>query len=162
MKLRFAMATLLAVIMGLTGAAAGAHQDYNRDGLPSENKRCDTWYRQGHHKNGPDGRHSDDHTNEFDEGEIQGTGIYVHNHTGHYVVRHEAFYVEVVGGDGLRNDENNQGGYAQFEVDAADDAPDIDGHASTFAGTNGAMHEENACVSAGDNKVGDEGEQPGN
>ena len=168
MKLRMIGAMAIVAIVGLVGASAGAHGDHSADGNNDSGKRCDTWYREGHAKDAANRKdnnanfdestgHSEDHENEFDQGE---TGpVYVHNHTGHYVVRHDAFYVEVVGGGGYSRDGNN-GGYVQGEVDPGSGAPDADFHGNFFGGTNGDMHSEGGCVSVADTKVGDEGEQP--
>lgn len=152
------LATLAVLAVAALPSFAGAHEDYNGDGNNDSDRRCDTWYREGHETGTGQNKHSEDHTEpEFDQGEVG--PLYIHNHTGHYVIRSEAFYIEVVGGDGYARDGNN-GGYVQFEVDAAEGAPDVDGHADFFGGTNGGMHAENVCLSVADNKVGDEGEQP--
>jgi hypothetical protein len=166
MRRMLAMTALVAV--ALSGAAASAHDDSSPDGAA---QRCDTWYRAGHQKGTP--AHSEDHSApDYDYGDVgyipqnqagvpagTETGVYVHSHTGHYVVRHDAFYVEVVGGGGY-NRGGNQGGYVQSEVDPGSGAPDADAHADVFAGTAGAMHAEDACVSVADNKVGNQGTQP--
>lgn len=178
MKLRMVGAVAVVAIVGMMTASAGAHDDPSNDGNNNSPKRCDTWYREAHARDAqgdadkipkddptgsdnprfdPNTGHSEDHEHGFDQGE---TGpLYVHNHTGHYVVRSDAFYIEVVGGGGYSRDGNN-GGYVQGEVDPGSGAPDADFHGNFFGGTNGDMHSEGACVSVADNKVGDQGEQP--
>lgn len=154
---RFLAAVAVFAIAALP-SFAGAHEDYNADGDNNSATRCDTWYRDDHQTGPVQNQHSEDHSDpEFDQGEVG--PLYIHSHTGHYVVRHDAFYVEIVGGGGYSRDGNN-GGYVQTEVDAAEGAPDVDGHFDLFAGGNGGMHAENVCLSVADNKVGDEGEQP--
>lgn len=147
------------IVVALAGSFAGAHEDYNDDGPNDSETRCDTWYRTDHEAGDPGEETSHEHEDEFDNGEVV-PGVYVHNHTGHYGVRGDGFYVEVVGGGGYSNGEGNQGGYVQGEVDLMEGAPDADFHTSTFSGTDGSMHEENLCLSVADNKIGDEGEQP--
>lgn len=156
--IRRIFAALAIGAVALSGAAAQAHKDYNADGNNTSTKRCDTWYRTGHESGTTGNKSSDHHTSDFDNGEVA-PGVYLHNHTGHYVVRHDAFYVEVIGGGGYAR-EGNQGGAVQAEVDPAAGAPDADAHVDFFAGTNGAMHAENACASVADNKVGNQGTQP--
>lgn len=171
------MAVVAAI--GLSGVAASAHDDPSPDGNrgagASDNnvKRCDTYYRSGHESGSGDNKHSEDHTApDYDYGDVgripenngvpagADTGVYVHSHTGHYVVRHDAAYVEVIGGGGY-NRGGNQGGVVQGEVDPGSGAPDADFNVGTFAGTNGDMHDEHACIAAaGQDQVGDEGEQP--
>jgi len=154
----FALATVTAII----GPAAFAHEDPNDDGNRYSTTRCDTYYRDGHYGSNttPKGaRHSEDHNSEFDKGDVTGTGlVYVHDHTGHYAVRGDGYYVEVIGGGGFNRD-GNQGGFAQGEVDPVEGGPDVDFHGGAYAGTNGDMHSENACVSAAENKVGESGVQ---
>ncbi len=136
-------------------------KDMNGDGIPDANPAFD-----------PDTGHSEDHVDSNDEGDVgrrlqkegvpvgADSGVYVHSHTGHYVVRHDAFYVEVIGGGGY-NRGGNQGGVVQGEVDPGSGAPDADFNVGTFAGTNGDMHSEHVCVAAaGQDQIGSEGEQP--
>jgi hypothetical protein len=166
----------LLVVTALAGPSAFAHDDPNGDGNRYSTTRCDTYYRNTHQQdaegdkpklaNGdpnPDYNqataHSEDHVSEFDEGDIGDLGlVYVHEHTGHYVVRTDAGYVEVIGGDGYNRD-GIQGGFVQGEVDAAEGVPDADFHAGTYAGTTGTVYSQNACLSAADTKVGESGVQ---
>lgn len=150
----------LAVLSTLAMPSAFAHEDHNADGNRYSTTRCDTYYRDGHYTGSSKGaRHSEDHASEFDEGDVTGTGAaYVHNHGGHYIVRGDGFYVEVIGGGGYNRD-GLQGGFVQGEVDPVDGAPDVDFHGGAYAGTTGTLHSENACVSAADNKVGESGVQ---
>lgn len=144
---------------------ASAHTDTHGDGTNDSLKRCDTYYRPGHadtkYPNGssiPENqRRSDHHTDEFDTGQVG--PLYIHSHTGHYGVRHNDFYIEVVGGSGFNRD-GNQGGWVQGEVDRSEVPADVDFHANAFAGTEGAMHSEAACLSVADNRVGNPGTRP--
>jgi len=87
--------------------------------------------------------------------------LYVHQHTGHYVVRNDYAYVEVVGGGGYSRPDAGQGGYVQGEVDPVAGGPDADFHGNAFAtGSGGTGHAEAVCLSVADQKVGDQGEQP--
>jgi len=152
-----AWGVMLAAIASVS--VAGAHEDPNPDGNNNSATRCDTWYRETHESGSGSNKHSEDHTNEFDNGEVA-PGVYVHNHTGHYVVRGDGFYIEVVGGGGYSRD-GNQGGYVQGEVDPVEGAPDADFHFDSFAGARSPTTDDaHVCLSVADTKVGDEGEQP--
>lgn len=152
------LAAIAAFAIAALPGFAGAHDDPNPDGGNNSPTRCDTWYRTDHESGPANNKHSEDHTSEFDQGQ---TGpVYIHNHTGHYVVRGEGFYIEVVGGGGYANEDGNQGGWVQAEFDVAEGVPDVDLHAATYAGTNGPMHEEKACISVANTKIGDQGDQP--
>lgn len=159
MKRLHVLGLLLAT--ALAGPSAFAHEDYNDDGDRYSARRCDTYYRDGHHGSSstPRGaRHSEDDTSEFDNGDPTGTGaVYVHNETGHYVVRGDGFYVEVIGGSYTRD--GLAGGFVQGEVDPVEGGPDADFHVGSYAGATEPIHSENACVSAADNKVGESGVQ---
>jgi hypothetical protein len=162
---RTTLAILTLVAAALATGPAGAHDDPRDDGFNDSPHKCDTYYRPGHApQKKPNGttipenqRRSDHHTNEFDQGQVG--PVYIHNHTGHYVVRHDDFYIEVVGGGGYNRD-GNQGGWAQGEVDRSEVPFDVDFHANAFAGTEGDMHSEAACLSVADNRVGDPGTRP--
>ena len=171
MRHRILAAIAIVCTVALSATVAGAHGDHNPDGNNNSDRRCDTYYRTTHESGSTaNTKHSEDHEEpEFDDAPVlPGTpppnevlglaGMYLHRHTGHYVVRGDAFYVEVVGGGGYSRN-GAQGGYVQGEVDAAEGAPDADFHTNTFADPDGT-HYEAACVSVADNKVGDEGEQP--
>jgi hypothetical protein len=123
----------LCLLAGLASPSAFAHEDYNADGNRYSTTRCDTYYRDGHYTGSTKAnRQSEEHESEFDEGDVTGTGaVYVHNHTGHYVVRGDAFYVEVIGGGG-NNRDGMQGGYAQGEVDPGEGMPDADFHGGAY------------------------------
>lgn len=152
------LSALLAVVCTFGPSVAFAHTDPNGDGNRYSPTRCDTYYRDGHYGSSstPKGsRHSEDHSSEFDD---EAGPVTVHNHTGHYVVRSDAFYVEVVGGGGYNRDDN-QGGFVQGEVDPVAGGPDVDFHSGAYAGTSGDRHSENACISAADQKIGESGVQ---
>lgn len=119
----------LAAIMALTVAqGASAH----RDPTPDLN-RCDTWSRPGH-TTAPGTSHEDRDTSS----DVNGGAVYLHQHGGHYALRGEAFYVEVVGGQGYRGPSPSgqmnpgQGGYVQGEVDPGMGVPDADFHTAVF------------------------------
>lgn len=152
---------MLAAVIAAGAVPAGAHTDPNDDGNRYSTKRCDTYYRDGHDSGGNKAdRQSHEDTDPADPGDVTGTGaVYVHQSTGHYAVRGEGFYLEVVGGGGYNRD-GNQGGWAQGEVDLVEGGPDADFHGGGYAGTSGSNHSENACLSAADNKVGESGVQP--
>lgn len=162
MKRRILGAIAVFAIAALPAMGAGAHADHSAD---AKEDRCDTWYREGHETGTGNNKSSHHHEDEFDNGEVvPGSGVYVHNHTGHYVIRGEGFYVEVIGGGGF-NRNGNQGGAFQGEVDPGNGAPDVDFHGNTFAGANSpdglpAHAEGTGCISVMDNKIGDEGELP--
>lgn len=150
----------LTVAIVLSIGSADAREDHNADGNRYSEKRCDTYYAPGHETgSNRANKSSEDHESEFDAGDVGGLGlVYVHNHTGHYAVRGDSFYLEVVGGGG-NGREGNQGGWAQGEVDVLEGAPDVDFHSGAYAGTNGSNHSENGCVSVADNKIGESGQQ---
>lgn len=152
----------LTIATALSAGSAVAHDDPNGDGNRYSEYRCDTYYRDTHESGATRAtRHSEDDTSEFDAGDPTGTGAaYVHNEPGHYVVRGNGYYVEVVGGGGYNRD-GNQGGWVQGEVDPVSGLPDADFHVGSYAGTSGGNHSENACVSALNAKVGESGVQDG-
>lgn len=128
MMKRIALAAVAAAI-ALSGAqGAIAH----RDPSPDPGNRCDTWWRNGH---GTGSSH--EHTGSAD---ISAPGVATfHNHGGHYVLRNDYGYVEVVGGQGYRGPSPTgqmnpgQGGFVQGEIDAGSGTPDVDFHTNTFA-----------------------------
>jgi hypothetical protein len=113
---------LACCILSVLGAAslAGAHGDDTAD-----TTKCDTWWRSGHgtgtsQQNYP----SHHHTHSSDTALGDPAHTVVHGQSGHYVVRNDLGYVEVVGGQSYRgpdpqgNSFPGQGGYVQGEVDA--------------------------------------------
>lgn len=129
MTRKFALAAIAAVLMLTVAQGASAHDDPNTD----PGNRCDTWWRNGH-TTSPNDSH-----NHSGSADISAGGVTFHNHGGHYVLRTNAAYVEVVGGQGYRgpspsNQTNpGQGGYVQGEIDPVKNGPDADFHANTFA-----------------------------
>lgn len=128
MTRKMALAAVAAIMALAVAQGASAH----RDPTPDQN-RCDTWSRPGH-TTGPGTSH--DHTNPSSDQNLG--AAYVHNHGGHYVVRGDTFYVEVVGGQGYHGPSPTgqmnpgQGGYVQGEIDPGSGAPDADFHANAF------------------------------
>lgn len=154
MRTRLVAIAAGAVMAMTVGGPALAHDDSSSD--PSYETRCDTWYRSTHESG--DGSH--DHTSGND---TSAGPVYVHNHSGHYVVRGSNWYIEVVGGSYYHDADGNgsndeflqgQGGYAQAEYDAGG-GNDVDANASVFA-----TGKAGACVSALNNKVGEQGKDP--
>lgn len=129
MLARIALAVCLAGVLATT--AATANHDDSTDGAT----RCDRWWRISHTESSTD-RDSHDHQASSDI-EIA-PGVTFHGHSGHYVVRSNAGYVEVVGGNAYRGPapdgevSDGQGGYVQGEVDAGSGTPDADFHADAF------------------------------
>lgn len=124
---------------------AQAHKDYHKDPTSS---RCDTRYRKGHEsKKKSKDSHEHKSSNDAHAGPLS-----FHNHGGHYVLRSDYFYVEVVGGQGYSNSKGNQGGFVQGEVDLGNGTPDVDFYADSFAGQNSPNANGTACASVGDTK----------
>ncbi|HVL91008.1 MAG TPA: hypothetical protein VM841_12315 [Actinomycetota bacterium] len=125
-KLALAAVAASIALSGAQGAFA------HRDTTPDTGNRCDTWSRPGHGTG--DSHH---HTGSAD---INGGVVFVHQHGGHYVVRNDNAYVEVVGGQGYRGPSPTgqmnpgQGGYVQGEADLGiAGVPDADFHANVFS-----------------------------
>jgi hypothetical protein len=151
--------------IALSGGGAFAHKDKN----PETNaQRCDRWYRDG---TGTDDTPYDDNHNgqTWDDGPATSANdpanTQIVNEGGHYVVRNDHGYVEVVGGQDYRrplgNPEGARGGYVQGEIDPVNPTSpntalvpggDADFHVSTFSGvgnTSGpymTYAEANACL----------------
>lgn len=133
-------------------AGAGAQAGYVDS--PDQN-RCDTWWRDG---NAPDGSKYDDNGNKTtkDDGDARSvndpTRIEIVDESGHYVVRNDYGYVEVVGGANYARPLGGdaRGGYVQGEVETPVD--DADFHVSSFAGGSPAYAEKNACVNYGETR----------
>lgn len=150
---RILAAAFLAAIVA-SGAAQAGYVD-----TPDSN-RCDTWYRSG---NAADGTKYDDNNNGTTKDDGPATTIsgnnQIVNESGHYVVRGDWGYVEVVGGADYRRplgDTTNgaRGGYVQGEIETGP-ADDMDFHASTFPGTDGTSVgrvEKNLCVNYGETR----------
>lgn len=135
------MAVLTAVAL-----PANAHKDPTKDAKGAD---CDTWGRKGHEPKKKKPKPSSHHH----EGSAD-TDLVIakfHNHGGHYVLRRDEGYVEIVGGQGY-SEGGNQGGYVQGEVDPGG-APDVDFHFASFAGQTAPYGAGRACVSVADNKV---------
>lgn len=154
MRLRTTIVLVLtaALALGAQGGALAHHDDDSSDG-----SRCDSWYRAGHEaESEPTTKDTHDHAgNQTNVGPAQ-----IHNHGGHYVVRSDQGYVEIVGGQGYDNNDGNQGGYVQGEVDPDGSGPDADFHFSSFAGENPDFAEAHACATVANIKVGDQGSPP--
>ncbi|HEX9695269.1 MAG TPA: hypothetical protein VGB64_03030 [Actinomycetota bacterium] len=125
---KIALAAVAAVLALSVAQGASAH----RDPTPDSSNRCDTWWRNGH-TTSPGSSH--EHTASAD---INAGVVYVHQHGGHYVVRNEYAYVEVVGGQGYRGPSPSgqtypgQGGIVQGEIDPGMGIPDVDFHGNVF------------------------------
>lgn len=129
MQPRVLIATL--VVAAATSGTATANHDDSGDGTT----RCDRWWRMSHTETATD---KDSHDHEASSDVEVAPGVVLHGHSGHYVVRTDAGYVEVVGGNAYRGpdpegaDSEGQGGYVQGEVDAGSGTPDADFHANAF------------------------------
>lgn len=141
-----AVALGVGLIFGAVAPAAGAAD-------------CATWYREGHD---PDHNgHSSDHSSPEADRDLG--PVYFHNHSGHYVVRGNGFYVEIIGGgyyDGNGVAYTNQGGAVQAGVTPNQLLPvpvdgDINANVNLFA-----SGKAGACVSALGNKIGEQGRDP--
>lgn len=162
------VALAAAAAIAFSGGSAFAHRDKNTE---TNTQRCDQWYRDG---TGPDDTPYDDNGNRqtWDDGPATSlndpANTQVVNESGHYVVRNDHGYVEVVGGQDYRRplgDPNGaRGGYVQGEIDPVNPqnpnqalvpGGDVDFHASTFTGlgnTSGSYMtyvEANLCVAQG-------------
>lgn len=122
----------------LVAGSAPAHQDPNSDPDTGTNRRCDTWYRPNHGTgDAEDNAGYDENTGQDNPGshhDTAGSDIGpVHSQQGHHLVRDQAGYVEVVGGQGYDGPDNQgQGGYVQGELDPGSGAPDVDFHFNFF------------------------------
>ena len=140
MKPRILAAAVLATI-AFASAGAMAHPDPNADP-----QRCDRWWRPGHGTGtGNNNYPSHEHQSSSDVVVGDPAGTRIHGQSGHYVVRNQYGYVEVVGGQSYRgpdpqgNSFPGQGGYVQGEVDVAEGAPDVDFFAATFGPDDGQI-----------------------
>lgn len=137
MKTRLMLVACIAVALG-SSAATAQHGEPNNDST-----RCDTWYRQGHEwpppppgKPPPKDSHGHESGSDVKVGDPAHTVI--HGQSGHYVVRNDYGYVEVVGGQAYRGPDPNgnsfpgQGGYVQGEIDVAPGVPDADYNVAFF------------------------------
>lgn len=138
MKRRILAAAALTAI-ALSSGGAFAHDDHNADA-----RKCDSWWRRGHgtgnqNQNYPSHEHQS--SSDINAGDPAGTSV--HGQSGHYVVRNDYGYVEVVGGQSYRGpDPQNhsfpgQGGYVQGEIDVAPGVPDVDFFAGVFGPDDG-------------------------
>lgn len=130
MTRKIALAAVFAVLALSVAQGAMAH----RDPSPDSGNRCDTWWRNGH-TTGPGTSHDHKYQTDVDVAGVAN----IHNHTGHYGVRSDVGYVEVIGGQGYRGPSPTgytnpgQGGLVQGEIDAGNGTPDADFHANAFA-----------------------------
>lgn len=175
MSSRRLMAMIAVAAIAFSGGSAFAHRDKNTE---SNAQRCDTWYRDG---TAPDDTPYDDNHNgaTWDNGPATSVGdpaqTQVVNEGGHYVVRNDHGYVEVVGGQDYRRplgDPNGaRGGYVQGEIDPVNPTNpnqalvpggDADFHASTFTGAGNTAgpyqtyYEANGCLAVGTMKLVDQ------
>lgn len=130
MAKRLILASLIIAVLGAVPFAQ-AHND------SADPKRCDNWYRDGHEA--PAGSRDDHHhtsTSDVKPGDPANTSV--HGQSGHYVVRNNYGYVEVVGGQSYKGPNPQgksfpgQGGFVQGEVDPGSGAPDADFNAAAF------------------------------
>lgn len=132
MTKRLVLTACVALALGAAPFAL-AHDDESKD-----TQRCDTWSRPTHtpDEETPDSHHHTSGSDVVPPGEPAGTRG--HGHSGHYYVRNDYGYVEVVGGQAYRgpdpdgNDFPGQGGYVQGEVDPGSGAPDGDFNLAFF------------------------------
>lgn len=117
----------VAIVLGVA-PIAGAHNEYNgKEGT----SRCDSWYRPGH-DTGTDGKPKDqykgshEHESTSDINDLRPVAnTEIHQQSGHYVVRNNYGYIEVVGGGTYKGPTPQgkylpgQGGYVQGEIDPA-------------------------------------------
>lgn len=131
MKKRFSIIACVAIVLGVAPIAS-AHKESSG----KEVTRCDSWYRPGH-DTGTDGKPtnpyngSHEHKSGSDINNLSPVAnTTIHGQSGHYVVRNDYGYVEVVGGQSYKGPSPagkyapGQGGYVQGEIDAGNGTPD--------------------------------------
>ena len=140
MKHRILAAAAVTAI-ALSAGGAFAHEDHNADP-----QRCDRWWRSGHGTGQNNGNYpSHEHGSSSDVAAGDPANSTFHGQSGHYVVRNDYGYVEVVGGQSYRgpdpqgNSFPGQGGYVQGEIDPAEGAPDVDFFAAFFGPDDGQI-----------------------
>lgn len=135
MRKRLIIGFCVAAVLGAVPTAY-AHKEH----AGKEIGRCDSWYRSGHFTDGnndgkPDENYngSHHHTSGSDINDLRPVAnTEIHGQSGHYVVRNDYGYVEVVGGQSYKGPNPSgkffpgQGGYVQGEVDPGNGAPDAD------------------------------------
>lgn len=142
MRKRFLIGTAVAVVLGVI-PAANAHQEHAGKEATA---RCDSWYRQGHFADANNDGKPDEpyngshhHKSSSDINDLNAVAhTEIHGQSGHYVVRNDYGYVEVVGGQSYKGPSPQskffpgQGGYVQGEIDVANGAPDAEFFAAAF------------------------------
>ena len=124
--------TLVVIAIALATGPAPAHDDPTVD-----DARCDTWYRTGHQPD-PRVKDSHEHRSSSDIHVESERNTHFHGQSGHYVVRNDLGYIEIVGGQAYRgpapSGENfpGQGGFVQGEVDLGPNTPDADFNLAFF------------------------------
>lgn len=140
MSKRFLIGACIAIAFGVVPAQA--HKEH----AGKETSRCDSWYRSGHFTDAnadgkPDEPYngSHHHTSGSDINDLRPVAnTEIHGQSGHYVVRNDYGYLEVVGGQSYKGPNPQgkffpgQGGYVQGEIDPGSSAPDADFNAAFF------------------------------